>query len=546
MSANSINARFDCKRPNLWILRISLILLLILPLIFSPAPISVDLNNHLVRYIAVADHFDQSTLSSYYTFVPGIFPNLGMDVLGSAIVYLFGPLIGPQIASIIVLLAVPLGFLALVKCIHGRTQAVHYALCVLLSYSHIFVWGFANFLLGAGVAMALFGLWVKLAESPRRQLVTGIVGGVTLIIIHALSFGIWGILLFSYEFGQWVSSNTLSIRSMFMRASRLLLIALAPFCYFLLSKTAAAPQGALFFAENLKKYDNSAAIAHRILEEIISRLELLFIVPDSGFWLLNILIGVCVLFALLYAVANGIVEIESRMIAPIVALVFLWSLMPPNMFGSGYANDRIPLLLWAVTFASLKWRSAEPLVRFIGVSIIAGFAFTHIVVVYITYTVAALSYRAYVEQLDKGRGSNVAVTLFYGGAGRAGLQAYCSAFEFLIFSRRGYAVQTFEYASQQPIKTDGSLRELVKRRLQGYSNEDRRLNAMAGRSALLEGFVSDHIAMGYEVVTVCGWSPHAYGSRRLTPLATGPFWSVFADRGISHFGTQGSQDAKKG
>lgn len=517
-----------CKLNWQWVFATVLLALLCVPLVLSPAPLSVDLNNHLVRYVAIADHFGSNRLSSSYTFLPGVFPNLGMDILGTTVVLVAGPDVGTRIASALVLISVPLGYLILTRCINEEIRPIDYPFAALLGYSHIFVWGFANFLLGAGVAMALLGLWVALEKSSLKQFAVGAAGGMLLIVIHALAFGIWGIVLFAFEVGRWACGSSRCFRDLVWRTGRLIAIAVIPTIYFFLSKTADAPQSALFFAENLRKYSTFESFTSRILEEICSRLYLLLAVPDSGMWPVNVLVGSSVVMVVLVCLLKGYVQVDRRLLSPIVALVLLWALIPPNIYGSGYANDRIPLLVWSVVFASLRWSGIEAGKQVSALSFISTIAFVHVTVVYIVYALAASSYNLYLRELPLGRSSQVAVTLMYSGADRFGLQPYCSAFEFLSFIRGGYSVQTFEYASQQPIRMSGRLKELVDRRRGVYSNESVRLIAGFGASASLQGAIEDHLDLGYGVVTVCGAVHRSADLPAYKMTSSGFLWSIYA------------------
>ncbi|MFN7400694.1 MAG: hypothetical protein ACK5SX_16945, partial [Sandaracinobacter sp.] len=121
--------------------------------------------------------------------------NLGLDILGAGLLKLLPPLTAGKLLAGLVLLAPVAGTLYLAHAVQGRITLFTFLLAATLGFSNIFTWGFANFLLGLGLLLFGLGWWVRMQDRPLLQLGGAILIGAVLIVVHALTFGLWGLML---------------------------------------------------------------------------------------------------------------------------------------------------------------------------------------------------------------------------------------------------------------------------------------------------------------------------------------------------------------
>ena len=136
-----------------------------------------------------------------------LLPNLGLDVLGTAILWVVPPLLAAKLIVALIILTLFAGVLYLAHALQGRVTLLTVSLAGILVYSHILVWGFSNFLLGLGLAIGGVGFWIANEDRPRRQLGISAVLGIVLLFIHAFAFAAWGLILAGIEVMQAVESR---------------------------------------------------------------------------------------------------------------------------------------------------------------------------------------------------------------------------------------------------------------------------------------------------------------------------------------------------
>lgn len=497
-----------------------------IPLWFSPIALSIDLGYHIIRYSVIVDYFTEQKLLENYEFVPKILPNLGMDLFGSLVIFVFGHEYGRIIVTLLVFFSVPIGTTTLTYTLYGRLYNFHYPLILLLSYSHIFVWGFANFLLGIGIGLAALAWWISRESRPTSQLIGACILGLLLMFVHALSFAIWGILLAGYEIGRWTLLQNRNPTALLTILSRAILVAVLPVIYFLMSSTVDSSQGLFGSVERIKQYPNFSSISIHVLEELISRIELFVAVPDSGIWLTNLVIGISVLTLTFFAMRSGDFRIDQRLHVPLLSVCLLILVIPPNIFGSGYVNDRMPLVFWCLLTAALGPAAKSEVKRWFAASLSITTAI-HLSIVFLVYSLATFSYRDFQRKLNAVSEGGLATSVFIGEVERSSLLPYCAAFEPLAFFSAGLNVQTFNFATQQPVRLKG---DLLKALLSSKSKSSRQVvlnEAKSGTEAIEQGRVEQNFRSGFDVVIVCGASTLFSTGGTAQPQSGGLLWRVY-------------------
>lgn len=510
---------------SLWVPAL-IFLLLLLPLALTPIIPAVDFNDHLLRYWILADNGETPFLADNYTPRWALLSNLGMDIIGTGVLRLLPPLAAGKLLAALVLLAPVLGALYLAHAVQGRLTLFTCLLAGLLGFNHIFTWGFANFLLGMGLLLFGLGWWIRMQHRPWLQLGGAILIGAVLIIVHALAFGLWGLLLGCVELMIAVQAGRPTLGSLLVRAARLVSIAVLPVLYFLSSRTAEAPEGVTAAAGNLSAHAQRGTLLGRVTEEALSRIDLLLMVADSINPWPDRIVG-----ALLWGLLLGGLAIGALRLAPVMrlaaALAFLLVLiLPPNLFGSGYSNDRMPLLLLTMLAGGLSLTATHPRARALTAAMGLLFA-AHLALVTTSYVRAGQHFRSYFAQTEPLDLGEIAAPLHFRGAGRLGHLPFCSGLMPALAFTRGVAVPTFAIPSQQPLQTDGRLEEALTARSKG----DPRL----ARAKFLEGapvperqaHIARQFTYGFDTIVACDGDGPVPSDDRIALVAKGPFWGVY-------------------
>lgn len=171
-----------------------------IPLIWPAIPPIVDLPGHMGRYRVQLDRDVYPWLNDWYKFEWSLIGNLGIDLLIEPL----APLIGLEPAVKLIVLSIPMltvgGLLWIAHEVHGRIPAT--ALFALpLAYGYPFQFGFVNFALSMGLALCLFGLWLRMARlgQIRWRAVVFVPLSCLLWVCHTFGWGVLGVLAFSSE-----------------------------------------------------------------------------------------------------------------------------------------------------------------------------------------------------------------------------------------------------------------------------------------------------------------------------------------------------------
>lgn len=187
-------------------LYIILCCLALLPLLWASVPPLVDYPNNLAR-MGILANFGPSALHQNYVAAWRLLPNLAMDIAVPPLVTIMPLEIAGRmfIAATMVLLVA--GTAALHRALFEKVGL--WPLCSLLFlYNSVLLWGFLNYLFGLGVALLAFAGWVWSARwrpLPRTIVFAGVAS--LLFVLHLFAFGLYGLLVASFELGSLVRTR---------------------------------------------------------------------------------------------------------------------------------------------------------------------------------------------------------------------------------------------------------------------------------------------------------------------------------------------------
>lgn len=169
------------------------------PFLVVDVPAVLDYPNHLARFYVLA-HPGDPILSRMYAAHWGFLPNLGMDVIGQALLRVFPPDVGGRLLLALSLLAPIVGALVYARAAFGRWTWWSFGAWT-IAYNAVFFMGFMNFLLGLGVALAGAALW-RILRRHRRGMTAAAIGaviGVCALLCHLLGFAFFALLVAAQE-----------------------------------------------------------------------------------------------------------------------------------------------------------------------------------------------------------------------------------------------------------------------------------------------------------------------------------------------------------
>lgn len=319
------------------------------PLLCATVPPLVDYPNHLARMWILLHARDIPALAQNYVVHWRLLPNLAMDLIVPALAQIM-PLEQAGRLFIAVTMALPvLATVTLRRALFGRIGLWPLG-ALLFVYNAALFWGFLNFLFTQGMALLAFSGWVaseRWRTSARVALFA--LAAALLLVMHLFAFGIYGLLVASYELGKPMPARRWSWEHLLALAARL-----AQFVPAALLWLASLGNGGPSYTHYGGLYDKLYAV----------------LAPATfGWWALPFDLGVAlaVLAFLLYARRSPAFALSPLMRLPIAVLVLAVVLMPNWASGSWLADIRLPVTLPFVLIASTELKAPRR-------GVIAGFA----------------------------------------------------------------------------------------------------------------------------------------------------------------------------
>ncbi|MDG2533246.1 hypothetical protein P6144_06280 [Sphingomonas sp. HITSZ_GF] len=173
------------------------------PLLWPALPPLVDLPAHIGRYHIAAAIGDSADLQRHYSYQWALIGNLGVD----GIVYALTPLMGVEAAAKWTVVTIPLlttAALAWLSRESGGRRSPAMLAAFPLAYSYAFLFGFVNFALASGLAIAALALWIRLGRQHRLALRAALFVPISFLlwVVHSFGWGMFGLFAFAAELAR--------------------------------------------------------------------------------------------------------------------------------------------------------------------------------------------------------------------------------------------------------------------------------------------------------------------------------------------------------
>ncbi|MGJ5207319.1 hypothetical protein [Bradyrhizobium sp. HKCCYLR20261] len=186
--------------PRLWlVLALLLAIVLATPFLLVDVPPVLDYPNHLARLFVLA-HPDDPVLSQMYQPNWRILPNLGMDLIGTALLRFTDVHVGGRILLALSLFAPLAGVVAYHRAAFGRLSLWPLAAGV-IAYNGVFLLGFMNFQMSLGLALGGAAGWLMLRRRGDWWLLTawGMLAATATFLSHILGLVFFAVIVGAAE-----------------------------------------------------------------------------------------------------------------------------------------------------------------------------------------------------------------------------------------------------------------------------------------------------------------------------------------------------------
>jgi putative flippase GtrA len=490
----------------------AIFLLAAVPVVAAPVLPLIDYYGHVARFFVLA-HIDRDPfLAASYAPHWQILPNIGLDVIGTA-------LIGGQptltVAKALVLLIFAMqyfGVLAFNRQVAGRASLLVAVMAATLLYSFVLGWGFANFLLGLGLLFWGAAWWLAQRHRPWIAIPVACVLAVAIFLTHGVAFVLYGLLLGGLELGMFLASTPRSFAKLAKAGAALAVQAIAPVLLFMASPTSASSDGLTNADEAIRRLSTKGELSHRISELLYHRLATIVRVAESPSLLLDAAGFVLVIAVLALLVIRRRITLPPYTLPAIGIGVLLVIFTPPALLGVGFIADRMPLFLALLVTGSIVVRN--PLPRF-DLACVAAL----VVLAAVKLTWIGVSWQGYRQ--DFAQYQRVASAIpgrslvgYVNGANlsRNEVAPRCHMYGPLLIPLHGQATDIFAFSTQQPIALAGRLDAAVKSAARANTPDGRLADAETMFLTMQEDGLFDY-------VLTCGDATGIARRSHLAPIA---------------------------
>jgi len=330
------------RKENTWnVVVCFLIPISLMPLLAVETLPLTDYPNHLGRLEIYFQLQRDSVLSQFYEWHWHILPNLALDLL----VLPFSSLGEVErTANFIIFLSILLlccGLVLLDRQLNGRNWGLSLFSGVFL-YNGAFQYGFVNYVIGLSVAIPSVALWIAIRHRAYLlRIPIFVLIGVVIFFLHLYAFAIFGLCIGGYELARlmerWRERKRLSLNWL-IDIGVVGSIGIIPAILMMTTARTSSDASRIYWGSLWHKIEAMAS-------------PVLFSIPVIEIPLLLIVIG-----ALGWGLISGIIGINRRFLIVLGAIGLLFLAMPRILFGSSFADWRLPSAASFLVLASLYWK----------------------------------------------------------------------------------------------------------------------------------------------------------------------------------------------
>jgi|HubBroStandDraft_1064217.scaffolds.fasta_scaffold00272_23 hypothetical protein len=306
------------------------------PLCWVSMPPLVDYPIYMARMWILVHAADTPALAQNYQPAWRLLPNLAVDLVVPASMRFLSLEAAGRLFIALTLVSLVLGTAALRRALQRRADAWP-LVSLLFLYNGALFWSLLNFLFALGIVLLAFSLWVASTRwYPVLRLLVFSVLAALIFVLHLFAFGLYGLLVGSWELGQWWHCGPRRLRPLLALSTRFGQFVPALLLW-AVSAAAEGPDGTSFGTLANKIYAASAPGYF----------------GTPAIWLGAATLAFCLAAAAL-AWRNHALGIVPAMRWPLTAVAIAAVLMPTQLHGSSLADLRLPVALPFLIAASVE------------------------------------------------------------------------------------------------------------------------------------------------------------------------------------------------
>jgi hypothetical protein len=312
----------------------------IAPVLLVRIPAMVDYPNHLGRMYAIADLGQDPLLAKYYLVRWHLIPNLAMDLMVPPLAHYIGIFAASNAFVVLTIVLMATGPFAVQAALFGRLS-LWPLLAFPFVYNGILVYGFTNFLFGVGLALWAIAAWIALREAHWAwRLASALLFALALFITHLHTLGLYGLTILCYEIWRWRSSP----RPSTARLALDLAIFALPFLICLGLLTLSATGGYAAINEwSVQGKISGATYAIRAFSKPIA-----------------VMLAMTVMAILVWGLISRQLQVHPVAWYVLPASIAVFLIMPFKLFGSSFADTRLPIAILFIVVGMARWRALRP------------------------------------------------------------------------------------------------------------------------------------------------------------------------------------------
>jgi len=305
---------------------------LMVPLLFSSVPPFCDLYFHIARMV-VLENPDGAYVRDWYAPDWHLIPNLAMDVIVPGLGKFMPLLTAARVFVALTLLLIFSGTVALHHALYRRLSWLP-LLAALFVYNQIVFFGYFNYLFGVGAALWASATWFYLQERPTSiRIAVASLCAIVLYACHFFAVGLFGLVIASSEIHRSVRDQSLGKHALLMSAPFLL-----PVILLLTSRTVEA-------SDRTVEYLGIAKLLaiFTIFNTTNPPIDLYLVIAAAIF------VGSLLFF-------RRAIQVSEQMRLAVILLPILVLIMPTGIFGTFYADLRLPVAAIFFVIAASRLR----------------------------------------------------------------------------------------------------------------------------------------------------------------------------------------------
>ena len=313
------------------------------PFLVCRIPGLIDYPNHLARMFILSQWDSIPDLRKFYLPEWAPLANVGMDAVVVPILWLTSwqaETVLRDFTMISVALTVP-AVMLLSYAFHRRWSLWSVA-SLLFAYNYVLLYGFINYVAGINLALIFAALWMLYGNrNPLRAALVFAPAALALFFVHLYAFAVYGLIIGGDALWQLIASRAENRLALLKRQALGFLQFLPP----------------LFVFAVLSPMAGNAGLARMKLSTPADKAMALYSVLDIGHRGLTLLSFAVFGAVLVYGFATKRLVLARSGMVMLALLGAAFLVMPFTLFGSGFADFRLPIVAALVLVAATRWEN---------------------------------------------------------------------------------------------------------------------------------------------------------------------------------------------